>query len=408
MADDSFVAKPIGSATEPDVAAGPVSIDFIGVGDYPCLADDWRRLEAESDGSPFTSWEWVSTWLQLLPSGIRPMVFRASDRHGAVALGLLVDVRERGMRRAFARYSIHMQETDDPIVDEITVEYTGLLARKGCEVAAYTALFGALASRQRDWRRIRFSATGHVATIEAALPASMRGYCVRSCPSYIVDLAALRASGKCYPQCLSGNARSALGRVRRAYEGFGALRVEVAGDPELAREWLDGMRTLHERYWRSKGQGGSFASGFFRDFHGSLVASGTRSGFAQLMRVAAGDLLVGYLYMLGWRNRLYYYNSGLNYGALHHHDSPGMAAFQVVIEQAGQQGWESFDFLAGSQEYKRRLSTGRRMLDWIDVRPAGPALAGEKIARRLLRRATMGTPLSDVLAARKHGSGDTP
>ena len=79
---------------------------------------------------------------------------------------------ERGIGRAFSTHSLHMQETGDGEIDEVTVEYTGLLALRGTERAAYAV---SLASRIRY--TMQFNAREAMHLIE--LRTSIQGH-----PSY--------------------------------------------------------------------------------------------------------------------------------------------------------------------------------------------------------------------------------
>src|SRR5690606_37328415 len=108
------------------------------------LAGDWIALQQRVECSPFSSWNWVSTWLELLPPDVRTLVFRAFDGDRVVALALLVAAPERGWARLAGRRSWHIQETGDPALDEITMEYGGLLAAPEDLEASYRALFEAL------------------------------------------------------------------------------------------------------------------------------------------------------------------------------------------------------------------------------------------------------------------------
>ena len=64
--------------------------EWRALSEYPDLAGDWSRLQAQADGTPFTHWHWVSTWLERLPAQVVPRVFRAEDEHGLLALALVV------------------------------------------------------------------------------------------------------------------------------------------------------------------------------------------------------------------------------------------------------------------------------------------------------------------------------
>lgn len=378
-----------------------VRTELIAVDRCPELAADWMRLEAQAEGSPFTCWAWVSTWLALLPDTCRPWVFRASDATGTFALGLLLEAPERGIGRLFGSHSLLLQETGQAELDEITIEYAGLLVRKGAQAAGYAALFGALdagGGPNAGWRRLRISAAAHADAVAAALPPTMEAGCVESRPSYFVDLDQLRGTGRSYYASLPGKIRGSVNQARRAYGAVGELNAQTATDARTALAWLDELAALHTRYWNGKGLPGSFASGFFTRFHRALVGAGTATGFTRITRVSAGPLLVGYIYSLLWRNRLYYYNSGLNYGAVPRHDRPGLACLHAVVEQALADGLEQFDFLAGAQDYKRRLANDARQLHWIDIRRRGLRPAGERLLARLLRRRTFGQPLAQAVA----------
>ena len=372
--------------------------ELIALEDYPDLGADWRRLEALADCPPFLSWSWVSVWLRHLPETIRPRVFRVRDGDDVVALALLVHARERSIKRIFGIRPILLQETGDDEVDEITIEYAGLLVRRGDETAAYAALFATLQTIDRRWGSLRISACAHSRAVAAALPPTMAAYVTRSAPSYLIDLAALRAKGQGYIEALGSSTRNILRKTRRAYEALGPLRADTATDAIVALEWLEELRDLHDRYWHSKGMRGSFASTFFVDFHRDFVAEGTASGLTQLIRISAGSATIGYLYNLVWRGHAYFYNAGLNYGLLEHHDRPGYIAQLLAIEKHLADGTEIYDLLAGDQQYKRSLSTGLTMLNWIDVRPFGWRLSLHR-AVTALRRRNVRVPLDAALAA---------
>lgn len=369
---------------------------LIAVADYPALASDWTQLEAVADGSPFLSWTWISTWLQTLPEAIRPIVFRAHDDDGLLSLGLLVEVREHGVRRLFGRQSLLMQETADADLDEITVEYVGLLSRSGAQAIGYATLFDTLARDRRGWRRLRISATSDAGDICSVIPRPLQAYSIECRHSYLVDLAQLRRTGSCYLASRSRNMRATLNQTRRSYEAFGDLRVEIARDPDTAREWLDDLRSLHQVHWNAKGRAGAFASPYFCRFHEALIEPGISSGLVQMVRISTGPLLIGYLYNLAWHNRLYYYNSGLCYGLLPRNDRPGLIAHLCAIEHALGEGWDSYDFLAGEQDYKRRLGTDSHTLHWVDVRPGGRGPRLERLAFSLAGR-SFGIPLAQAL-----------
>ena len=372
----------------------PVDAELIAVDDYKGLAADWCALELTADGSPFTAWQWVSVWLRNLPAQTRPSVFRASDRDGLLALALLVTAPGRKLRNLLGGHSLLLQETGNADIDEVTVEYSGLLVRRGSEVRAYSALFDTL-TRIKQWQSLRISASPHARAVTASLPDGLDAFSAHEQPSYLVDLAAVRASGAEYISVLSSSTRYNLRRTRRAYEVHGEVRAEIAATPAQALDWLHELRTLHQRYWLGKGKRGSFGSAFFSAFHEDLVREGTDTGFTHLVRVSAGPLLVGYLYNLHWRNRVYFYNGGLNYGAVERQDRPGYLAHLAAIERYLADGVEIYDFLAGEGDYKRMMGSHLRMLNWMDIKRHGWRLSFEQTLAPLFGRQSTSLPMVD-------------
>ncbi len=359
--------------------------ELLDVADCPDLHDEWRRLQAGATGSPFTSWRWVSTWLAMLPPSARALVFRAADGDDVVALGLLVEVEEAGTRRIFGSRMLYWQETGDATLDEITVEYTGLLVRESHAEAAYAALLGMLGASDRSWRALRLSGSTHGHWIARAMPAGLRAFTEHEDASWFVDLAATRAAGTDYLHRLSKSTRAGLRRTERAYTALGEPRLELAPDPQTALAWFGELDELHTRYWRTKGRPGSFASAPFRRFHEDLVVHGHAEGLTQIMRVTAGEQLVGYLYHLVWDGWAHFYSSGLQYGLLKREDRPGYLAQMLAIRHYEAAGLQAYDFMAGASEYKRMMSTHRRPMHWIRISPATWRLALERGIVSLLR-----------------------
>jgi CelD/BcsL family acetyltransferase involved in cellulose biosynthesis len=372
--------------------------ELIDAASYPHLANDWTHLEAHADGSPFNSWAWVSTWLEHLPKSLRPLVFSARVERQVVALAILIEAPEKGVRKLFGTRSFHLQETDDCELDEITIEYAGLLVLDEWKEAAYRSLLSLLQEQAKAWRCFRISASADAAAVVASLPPRMHAYCIRELPSYGIHLASLQQSGKDYVSSLNSRTRRGIRQTLRAYEALGRLVTEVACDAEQALEWLAEMEVLHQAHWQSKGKSGSFGSAFFGTFHRALIKRHTHSGLTQIMRIKAGDRVVGYLYNLQWRKTIFFYNSGLNYGLLERNDRPGFLAQCLSIEAHLAAGIEHYDFLAGDQPYKSALGLEKRVLHWISIRPAGWRLSCEQAAYSLLRR-TFPSPLAATLQA---------
>lgn len=373
-------ANHVAAGGEPQGSLAPARGD-------PHLQADWQMLEALADASPFTSWAWVGTWLDNLPHDLDVAVFRATRGAHLIALALLVrgpdQIRQRLLGRPW-----HMQETGNPVIDEITAEYGGLLIRRGHDVDAYRALLGCLPGRVDH---LHVSACAHAGPINAArLHSTLALRVPRQRPCHFVDLKMIRASDQDYIDHLGRNTRATLRRTRRVYEEqLGALHCDLATSATQAMEWLGHLRTAHQTYWQARGKPGSFASAFFAAFHEQLIAEHHDTGLVHLLRIRAGDAVVGYLYILVWQRQAYFYNGGLSYGLLERHDRPGYLAHMLTVERYLDDDVDRYDFLAGEDDYKRALSTHVRDLHWLDLRTRRWQLTLEGLLRKVSRHATL-------------------
>lgn len=365
---------------------GTARVDYLSADRYRCLEREWRALEADADGSPFASWPWIATWLATLPEHVDPHLVRIHDEGRVLALGLLVQGQRQGLRRSLGGGILHLQQTGDQALDEITVEYGGLLVRRGCEATAYAALLSRLAEADLACNDLNIPASSHWRFVQAALLPGWRMHGSRQRNCYVVDLAAIRGSDKGYLQHLSASGRSCLRRTRRAFEKLGDLRLSFADDAHQALAWLEDMRELHQRRWQRAGQRGAFDSAYFHAFHRSLIQHHYESGLPRLSRLSCGNAVIGYHYHLLHRNHVYYYNSGLQPDLVPRNDRPGILLHWMAIENDLAAGRLSYDFLAGDAAYKRMLGTHSKPLTWIEAWQASPRQSALRWLHRLLAR----------------------
>ncbi len=352
--------------------------------DHAQLETDWRLLEATAGSSPFTSWEWVSTWLATLPATIRPLLFRAEDDQGLLALALLVIAKSR-LARTFAGGGVHMQETGIAAFDDLTIEYGGLLARPGDESLAYAALLHRLSHSRLRHRELRIPASQHAAFVHAAFSPDWSAWRTQSSPVYFIDLTCL--GEKNYLHCLSSSTRYDVRRTLRAYTAHGDIRLEFASSVGAALQWFAGLESLHQKHWQAKGRAGAFQHDYFRHFHRELIRTSFASGLPRLARLHAGDWMLGYYYHLIYRRNVYCYNGGLDYSAPTKHHRPGYLMHLKAIERAIADGCGIYDFLASEAFYKKTLSTWCTRVDWIALAPSTLRNRLRRtLAERLLRR----------------------
>jgi CelD/BcsL family acetyltransferase involved in cellulose biosynthesis len=322
--------------------------------DLERLAAQWRELEGRADAPFFLSWYWIGTWLRTIAGPVTVITAHAGDRRVGLALvAHRVVTRHRCLRVA----TVFLHETGDPLEDIVTIEFNDVLAESGWSHDVRTAVLRALSERD-DIGGHRYDAVvwrGAVGDLTATLDAQgVRWRCLDTTTSAFVDLAAVRASGRPYLAHLSANTRRQIRRARELYAARGPVRRERAETVAQALAWFHDAGELHRQRWRARGRPGALDYPFYVRFHERLIATGLPAGVVELVRLRAGDTVIGYLYNFVYRRRVYFYLSGLAFEA-DNRIKPGLVAHAACIESHLAEGADIYDFMAGDDRYKLNL-----------------------------------------------------
>ncbi len=215
--------------------------------------------------------------------------------------------------------------------------------------------------------------------------------------SPFVDLNATRAADGDYLSRLSGNTRS---RIRKSFriltKHHGEPQISVARDPSIALSWFDELLDLHDRRWESLETPSGFTESA-RTVHRAMIRSscagdpldGVR---ADIVRVTAGDKVIGLLYHLIRGGHVHFVQSGINYD-VERQVKPGLVCHALSVQSCIDEGFSIYDFLGGESEppqYKRSLSTDSAALYWSQL-PAATVrmdlMHGLRVGRRSIRDA---------------------
>ncbi len=330
------------------------------------LGRQWIDLQSRATHSFFTSWGWMRCWLSNLPEQIRPMVLMARrDDH---VVGLAVLGRRSQRRRKIVRFDgLFLNETGDEDVDHLTIEHNGILADSSDEIGIHRECVRFLLDESPEWDEVSFSGVDASNVMNSVLsepPAGVQRRVAKESPCISVNLSKLRESNAEYLSVLSGNTRQQIRRAMRLYEESGTLSVDVASTMTDAAEFFDELKSLHQAYWTAKGQPGAFGSEFCDRFHRTLIADRFPHGEIQLLRIRAGEHVLGMLYHFLYQGRVYCYQSGFTYD----NDSrrkPGLVSHALAIRYNQEQGAAVYDFLAGDSQYKSSLGTDTEPMNWI-------------------------------------------
>ena len=338
------------------------------------LAVAWQELETRAEASFFQSWLWIGAWLEA--TAARPLVLTAHQEGKLVGLGLL---SERQLRRhgVLPVRQLLLNESGRPEQDCLAIEYNGFLLARDVAPDTVARL---LRSLDGDWQELVLSGVPE-SYAAAARTVGLHVEIDRNSPCYVIDLAGLRIAGQTWLKSLSANSRGQIRQATRRAERVGPLTIEQAATVAEALEFFDELVTLHQSRWQGKGKAGAFGTPFERNFHHHLISIGAGSGRVQLVRVTAGEQIVGYLYNFLHRHQVMNYQGGFRYGD-DNRDRPGLVAHALCIGMADEAGFGQYNFLAGDSRYKRSLGRCDESLIWCRVQRPRLGFSIERAARR--------------------------
>jgi CelD/BcsL family acetyltransferase involved in cellulose biosynthesis len=340
-----------------DRVTGAVAFAFQPVGD--ALERQWRALDQSGSHSFFASWPWISAVLGQAPPGVA--VLKAT-RGGSLA-GLALCRRRWPGQTWF-------NALGDRALDGVMIEHNGFAVPGAEDLALIPALLDGFA-------------TGGMGT-ELVIPGMARRVAVPE------GLIVLEETRKAYRTALSGLgpdgiaavlSRNARQQLRRSLRDFGGeLRVDVARDTATALDWFERMKQLHIRSWSRRGRANAFDNRSFEPFHRAVISAGATEGCVDLMRITAGERVLGYLYNFVRNGVVHAYQSGFS------DDDPGLrpgyVCHALAIGHYARAGRQCYDFLAGTNRLKQSFGTECYEMVWRRYRRPTLAFRLDDFLRR--------------------------
>ncbi len=318
---------------------------FEAPADLAGLGARWQALEAQVACSFFQSWAWVGCLAELRYDD--PVL--AETRRDGTVVALALFNRRRG-RWPWTPDRLWLAESGRAEWDSVFIERNGAL----CDPADGEALRHCLRAATQG-RIVTLSGVG---PDQAAALGDAPATQARTAP--VLELAGDPLSR------LSANTRSQLRRSARRYGEIGPLQLTRAETPAQRHAFLRALAVLHQAAWTARGRPGAFAGEGFTRFHHALI---DRTEAVDLLRVTAGEAVVGYLHGFCHRGRVCAYQSGFDYPGAPQHGKPGMTCHMLAIERYAREGHAVYDFLAGADRYKTSLASSADTLHWLTATP---------------------------------------
>jgi CelD/BcsL family acetyltransferase involved in cellulose biosynthesis len=349
------------------------------------LASEWTALLARSGAdelaqSPLWLGAWWHTFGALDDRALRCAIVTEGDR----LIGIAPLVRRRHWYRPgipFRRLEFAGSGEDER--DEICSEYIGVVAERGYEDTVAGQLVAALASGELgDWNELVLSSMDGTAQSVAALRRALclAGYAVEYGVSASAPYVPLPGSWEAYLAALPRASRYLVRKSAQNLCGWVGddVRFETATTPAELRRGAAILRELHGQRWTDSG---AFSSERFSAFHERVMPRLLERGALDLSWLTVRGKPIGALYNLVWNNKIYYYQSGRRLG-LPTGIRPGISLHAEAIRRAIAAGRREYDFLAGSQRFKKQLSLASRPIVQLRVAKRGQIELARRVSER--------------------------
>jgi CelD/BcsL family acetyltransferase involved in cellulose biosynthesis len=296
-----------------------------------------------------------------------PHTFAVVEQRGApVAIALVTRGREQ-RRGPLPIRTTHLGTAGERHGESVVVEYNRLLTLPQHRAAAFEALTRAIG--RAPWRTDLIELNGFAP--EELAGWDMTGYRIDRQVCHVADLAAMRAAEGPIERAFGSSVAAKVRKNQRRFsERFGPIATEWVTEVDRAQPVFTKLIALHQARWQEAGEPGAFAGERLPRFHRALIARLLPEGKVVLVRVTAGEQLVGVFYGFAERGAIYHYQWGLTRfeeSSL----SPGFVTGICTMQAAIERGFSELNWLAGDVRYKRELATTSRELIWAE-RPVSP------------------------------------
>lgn len=328
---------------------------------FRALEPDWNALLARSASDTlFLTWEWQTTWWQLLGEGeLYILAWREAGRLVGIAPLYLHHV-EAGERRFDLVGCVEVSD------------YLDLVIETGCQDAVYSALLDWLTGPGAPaWDVTGLCNLPAASTTHTQLPelAAARGWQTHVRQDDVCPIILLPDSFERYlGEVVSKKQRHEVRRKLRRIEEETTVRFIVIDSQAALDHAAEDFIALHRL---SKQEKHSFMTPEMAAFFQRLVVVMHAAGWLYLAFLQVNGEQAAAMLAFSYHDRLLIYNSG--YDPAKYSDlSPGIVLTARIIEDAIARGIKVFDFLQGNEVYKYRFGAQDTAVYEVSLRRPRP------------------------------------
>jgi len=309
---------------------------------FVALRDQWNQVLSKSeDNNIFLTWEWLSTWWRHFGKGRKLRILLAQENETIIAAAPL-------MLSSYSLFGLKLRKME--FLGAEHTDYRNFILtrqKKECMRLFMNYLQGL------DWDFLEFRDIPEIHEPAASLRKLFyKGLLENERVSSTCYYIPLGPSINDFSKQISGDMRRNLRRRMKRLQENHTIIFERQDDVDSIDQGIKTFVNLHQKKWTSKGREGSFGedprfAGFLLDACKLLA----EKRWVNLSLMKANDVPISAGLCFEYNKTLYYYHPGYD---------PAYAKFGVgnllllhLIESAIQNRLTMFDFLHGTEPYKR-------------------------------------------------------
>ncbi|MBF0480994.1 MAG: GNAT family N-acetyltransferase [Desulfovibrionaceae bacterium] len=338
-------------------------IDFIDVkSNIEKIESLWNEYCLSSDHSYFMSPGWIHAWIECFSAGEQFQLMTIKNGTSPI-YATIVNFKRQFRGGIFPSRVLNINCTGDYEKDSVCIEYNHFL-QLGDDSFDINEF---LKSIDTPWDEIY---------IPGMCLDRNPGKAIRECdqdwviydydkPNFSVDLCVIPQERTGYVDSLSKSTRNHIRRTIKFYDAVGEIKLRRAASIEEALGMLADLIEL-KKIILSKRNGASSLNEHFVKHSTALIRNRFETGEIQMLKIQAGDQVIGYIYNLVYHGHVYFYQSGFHYER-DNKASPGMLANAEAIVYNARLGNKVYDFLAGEERYKECFANQRSSMLWVRI-----------------------------------------
>jgi len=315
--------------------------DFLG------LEKEWKALLPQTAADNiFLSWEWVSTWWEVFGEGKQPHILAFRD--GAKLVGILpCYTRSRPLLRLGKIRELRFIGTGETVRSEFLDLIWLPVHREEC-----LELLEEFLSRDRNWDIAVFTDLKDVSTLGPFLADRFPGQeVINREPCYYVEIP---PDFETYLEGLDSRMRRNIRNRRRNLARDFLVEYRRLGEEDNLEEWMEEFKRLHAARLKERGLPSKFSDPSYLRFHSLLSKTLHNRGYLFAADLRLDKKTVAARYNFLYNSAVYDYQTG--YDPAYGRKGVMQALISYMIEDCTIEKLKKFDFLAGSEDYKRHFA----------------------------------------------------